>query len=342
MGTVGDSRQLKRLPQSHSPINFTSPLHRKHLHSVPPHPPSSWIQSPLPNSKGKRIFEMGYCRNHGMLLFGALIVIAGVIIGAKADAVVSGTVFCDQCKDGHISLFDYPLNGIKVKVTCTNNKGQVTLSGEETTNTLGNYAIKFHGTPDLSSCQAQVIGNWSKTGCSASAGPSKGLRLMFNMFDTEFYSVDSLLAQPARPKSFCPSSASPAPATPLPPAPFLEPSACPSQKWTMPEYKCYWKVVSPDTKVALVFGPVAAQRYGADLTLWQALHGRGEAYRTLLREATTSLLNSYNSVHFPYNSIVVVQQTNDALLGSSKNVLHTALAFTRANSGSACKFTPCK
>lgn len=110
----------------------------------------------------------------------------------------------------------------------------------------------------------------------------------------------------------------------------------------MPEYRCYWKVVSPDTKAALVFGPVAAQRYGLDLTLWQALHGRGEPYRTLLREATTALLNSYNSVQFPYNSLVVVQRTNDALLGSTRNVLHAALVFTRANSVSTCKFTPCK
>lgn len=26
-------------------------------------------------------------------------------------AVVTGTVFCDQCKDGEISIFDYPING---------------------------------------------------------------------------------------------------------------------------------------------------------------------------------------------------------------------------------------
>lgn len=64
----------------------------------------------------------------------------------------------------------------------------------------------------------------------------------------------------------------------------------------MPQFQCYWRVVTPNTSVALAFGLLAAARYGADMTLWDGLQGRGDAYRTLLREATTSLLNSYNSL----------------------------------------------
>lgn len=48
--------------------------------------------------------------SHG-LLFAALLITAAAIHGAQAYAMVSGAVFCDQCKDGQISLFDYPIYG---------------------------------------------------------------------------------------------------------------------------------------------------------------------------------------------------------------------------------------
>lgn len=117
------------------------------------------------------------------------------------------------------------------------------------------------------------------------------------------------------------------------------------RKWMMPEYRCYWRAVNPDTKVALVFGLMVARRYGTDLTLWQGLQGRGDLYRTLLRESTAALLNSYNSIQFPYHTLGVIQHMNWALMGSKQNVLRTALRFRRANSGygtTTCRFTPCK
>lgn len=46
------------------------------------------------------------------LLFTAFLILAAAIDGAHADAMVTGTVFCDQCKDGQRSLFDYPLYGM--------------------------------------------------------------------------------------------------------------------------------------------------------------------------------------------------------------------------------------
>nr|CAD1844215.1 unnamed protein product [Ananas comosus var. bracteatus] len=75
---------------------------------------------------------------------------------------------------------------------------------------------------------------------------------------------------------------------------------------------------------------------------------RGDVYRTLLREATTSLLNSYNSLGFFYPTLSVIELTNLALLGSPQQALMTALRFRRANAGVAgrgtnatCNFTPC-
>ncbi|KAG5526775.1 hypothetical protein RHGRI_032889 [Rhododendron griersonianum] len=100
---------------------------------------------------------------------------------------------------------------------------------------------------------------------------------------------------------------------------------------TMLEHKCYWKAVSPDMTVGVVFGLIAAQRYGTDVTdmsLWKGLQGRGDPYRTLLREATTALLNSYNSVQFPFHPLSVIQDTNWALMGW----IHTPHS----------KFSPCK
>lgn len=46
------------------------------------------------------------------LLVVALLILGAAIDGARADAMVSGSVFCDQCKDGQRSMFDYPINGI--------------------------------------------------------------------------------------------------------------------------------------------------------------------------------------------------------------------------------------
>ena len=39
-----------------------------------------------------------------------------IFVGLEFDVVQSGTmvtgaVFCDQCKDGQVSMFDYPLSG---------------------------------------------------------------------------------------------------------------------------------------------------------------------------------------------------------------------------------------
>ncbi|KAB2097491.1 hypothetical protein ERO13_A01G164300v2 [Gossypium hirsutum] len=301
------------------------------------------------------------------LLFTALLIFAATIDGTQAAAMVSGAVFCDQCKDGQRSLFDYPLSGMKVTITCADGTGQVTMSRDETTNVFGNYVMRFDGTPDLSNCNAQVSGSGEGSNdCGATAGPAQKLRLMFRMFGMEIYGVDSLLSEPSQPMSFCPRSSNPVPAPiitptrpptptfrlpplpplpPMPPLPFSEASACSHQYWTMPEYKCYWRVLNPETKVSLIFGPLAARRYGSDMTLWESLQGRGDPYKTLLREATTALLNSYNTLQFPYNSIGVVTRTNWALMGSTRGVLITALRFIRANSGSGrvtCKLTPCK
>ncbi|GAV80537.1 Pollen_Ole_e_I domain-containing protein [Cephalotus follicularis] len=326
------------------------------------------------------------------LLFTAFLIFAAAIPETEAYAMVTGTVICDQCKDGQRSLFDYPISGIKVTMTCTNSDGQITMSGEQTSNWFGSYSMTFDGTPDLSNCRAQVTGSGQhgSAGCAAAAGPAQKLILTFRMFDIEMYAVDSLLTQPAQPMSFCPKPANPAPRPvrpvppapkaphrtpppfklppmpplsplplmpplppmpplpslpPIPPMPFLEASACPHQNWTMPEYKCYWKVVNRDAKVAVVFGPLAARRYGTDMTLWEGMQGRGDPYRTLLREGTTALLNSYNSLQFRYNAISVITHMNMALMGSTRSVLLTALRFMRANAGSdkvTCKFTPCK
>ncbi|KAI3736358.1 hypothetical protein L6452_15897 [Arctium lappa] len=308
----------------------------------------------------------------GLRLVTTLLIVGAAIGGANADAMVSGSVFCDQCKDGQVTLFDYPLTGTKVSMVCPGQSGQPTVIGEVTTNWLGGYVMRFEGAPEMSGCRVQVSGNGQ--GCGAVAGPSRTLNLVFQMFDTGIYTVDPLISQPAQPMSFCPRSSSPPPklVTPalpppaklqptphppqlpplprLPPAPsvpFLEASACPYHMWTMPEHECYWRVLSPDLKVAVVFGPLAGQKYGTDLTLRGSMTGRADPYKTLLREATTALLNSYNSIEFPYHPLDVVQRLNYALIGgSTRQVLMTALRFLKANSGQpgnvTCKFTTCK
>ncbi|PKA51045.1 hypothetical protein AXF42_Ash007702 [Apostasia shenzhenica] len=300
-----------------------------------------------------------------VLLF--LLLRASFFATVNGDALVTGTVFCDQCKDGSLSFFDYPIYGAKVVVGC--GAGEVV---EETTNLLGYYAVRFPGSPDLSRCYAQL--ERGSTECGGAAGPAQRLSLVFRMFGWATYTVEPLLAQPNQPVGFCPKPW-PSPAVPLPPPPplplpplpqpapvtrlplppppplaipFLEASACSFDKWLTPEFKCHWRVVAPETTVAVVFGPVAAGKYGAEMTLWEGLHGRGDVYRTLLREATAALLNSYHSFRFFYSTLSVLTDTNLALLGSQRQALMAALRFRRANSGISggrsivgCNLTPC-
>ena len=150
-----------------------------------------------------------------------------------------------------------------MKVSCTDGNGETMVSREETTNWFGSYAVRFDGAPDLGGCYAEVSGveQASGSGCVASAGPAQQLRLMYRMFDTEMYVVDSLLSQPSQPISNCPNRpttpvlapphpppvmpvnpppvtpTSPSPPTglrlppmpqlpPMPPLPFVEATAC--------------------------------------------------------------------------------------------------------------------
>ncbi|KAJ8898753.1 hypothetical protein K2173_005022 [Erythroxylum novogranatense] len=86
------------------------------------------------------------------LLFSVVSIFSAVVSRANANTVVTGAVFCDQCKDGQISLYDYPICGVLIGMACVDNKGQITTSREETTSWFGKYAIIFDGTTDLSNC----------------------------------------------------------------------------------------------------------------------------------------------------------------------------------------------
>ncbi|OEL17770.1 hypothetical protein BAE44_0021213 [Dichanthelium oligosanthes] len=145
----------------------------------------------------------------------------------------------------------------------------------------------------------------------------------------------------------------PPPPPPAPPA-QAQGSACTYEQWASPEQRCHWRVVTPNTTVAMAFGPLAAQRYGSELTLREALEGRGDMYRTLLREATAALLNAYyNAPGGPFlypTTASVIDHMNGALLSSAQRVLIEGARFRRANAGGGgaagrtrlqCDFTPC-
>ncbi|KAJ0969033.1 hypothetical protein J5N97_021910 [Dioscorea zingiberensis] len=290
-----------------------------------------------------------------------LLTIPAISVSVLANTMVSGTVFCDQCLDGSLSLFDYPLSGAKIAVTCN---GAEIISGGKS-NWVGSWMVRIEGSRDLSGCEARVVA--APAGCAAAVGGSKGLSLMFKMFGMELYTVAPLLAQPSKPMRLC-HNAKPAPSLLPPPAaevqpppppqllpllppplkPFFEASACPYYKWMMPEYKCYWRVMKPETKVAAAFGLVAGSKYGSNMTLWQGLHGKRELYQTLLREAITALLNSCHSAGFSYPTLRVIGDLNLALLGSQRQALLIALRFRRANAGAGsgpafltCNLSPC-
>nr|CAD1844214.1 unnamed protein product [Ananas comosus var. bracteatus] len=116
-----------------------------------------------------------------LMILRVLLLVLGVAIGgsvtlARADTMVTGTVFCDQCKDGQRSIFDYPLSGATVAVEC--GSGGAVLK-EDTTNWLGFYTVRVDGSQDLSACTARVVA--APSSCGAAAGPPRPLALMFRM-----------------------------------------------------------------------------------------------------------------------------------------------------------------
>lgn len=48
---------------------------------------------------------------HNNLLFVAFFVLCLAANEVTGYATVTGSVFCDQCKDGERSLFDFPVSG---------------------------------------------------------------------------------------------------------------------------------------------------------------------------------------------------------------------------------------
>lgn len=299
------------------------------------------------NSKRGSIEEaMEMTRSSHFCALSVVVVVVMVIGYVDAVAMVMGNVFCDECQDGRRTMFDLPVNGAKVTVEC---KGQ---SEEVRSDLMGNFVMNFDGAPDLSGCSARVVQSPPNSECNVVSSPAKPLTLVFRMLGMEMYTVESLSLQPAKSMSLCPNSNNITNKTPppaiisVPPLPFVQASACPYDVWVKPEYACNWRVVGPDTKVGVVFGEEAVKKFGQNMTLWEGLHGRGDVLRTLLREGTASLLNSYNSLGFAYNPLSVVMRMHSALhSGSPQYALKQAFHFKKANIGGGntkCLLKPCK
>eukprot|EP00249_Psilotum_nudum_P001148 c13485_g1_i1 orf=395-1276(-) len=278
-----------------------------------------------------------------------LLTSAGVLLllvqSSWAATTIRGSVYCDQCLDGHRSVWSIPLDGAKVAVECNDSKGQKVLSREGETGLFGDYAIRFDWSPNLGGCVVRVLSSPKRT-CNIAATGSKSISLSWKLFGLSFYSVDALSFRPSKAMSFCPNSSGKSPGTSFPILPFEKLSACPYNDWLDPQFKCYWRLLSPDTKVSVFYGETAGKKYGSDITLWQGLHGSGDINKVLLREAITASLNAFNSIHFYYSPVSVHVHFNQAIKGTDKDVVRWALAFKRANSGyggkAKCLMTKCK
>uniref|UniRef100_J3L8Q5 Uncharacterized protein n=1 Tax=Oryza brachyantha TaxID=4533 RepID=J3L8Q5_ORYBR len=298
---------------------------------------------------------------------------------ASSSTVVAGMVFCDQCKDGARGLFDYPLYGARVAIQCGGGDSPLTVR-ECNTNWFGGFSVRMEGTPEMNRCTARVVQATGHCGAATPTAPRE-LTLAFRMLGPALYTAPPPLpppppappppatprhgllprtarrARPLRrlPPIWTPTLPKPEPpveTTTTPPPPPPQGSACTFDKWAeIGLHGCNWKVVTPNTTVAMAFGPAAAQRYGSEMTLREALEGRGDMYRTLLREATAALLNAYYNAPaagFLYPTTAsVIDHMNGALLGSPERVLLEGARFRRANSGGGritkipCDLTPC-
>lgn len=282
-----------------------------------------------------------------LALLPLLLLLAAPPLSCLASVTVAGSVYCDQCLNGHRTIWGLPLNGAKVLVECKDSNGKVTLSKEGNTNMIGAYAISLSGSPKMDGCSTRLVGSSPRRSCAVAGVSTRPVELAWKLFGMAMYTTEGLFFKPSKPMSFCPNATdNSAPRVPLLPLPFSKLSACNAQDWLNPQYKCYWRVWSPKTKVGVWYGPAATKKYGSTLTLEQGLRGSGEVHRVLLRESIAATLNAFNSLPFYYNAVEVDYHFNQALAGSDKDVLKWALNFKRANSGyngkAKCLLTPCK
>ncbi|XP_062217217.1 uncharacterized protein LOC133917333 [Phragmites australis] len=294
-----------------------------------------------------------------------------------ASTVVAGMVFCDQCKDGARGLFDYPLYGARVAIQCGGGDTPLTVRESNTNwfggfsirmegspdmtrctarvvQGTGHCGAAASGAPRELTLAFRMLGLALYTVPPLLSQPEEAM---------DFCPGHDRQRSPFSPPAEAPSQSPLAPplppfwrrrpiwrrplpqepigigepqAPPPPPAP-AQGSACTYDKWALPEHRCHWMVVTPNTTVAMAFGPLAAQRYGSELTLREALEGRGDMYRTLLREATAALLNAYyNAPGGPFlypTTASVIDHMNGALLSSTQRVLIEGARFRRANAG---------
>ncbi|KAI3804013.1 hypothetical protein L1987_32181 [Smallanthus sonchifolius] len=131
----------------------------------------------------------------------SLVLVAAATIGARGDTTVTGTVFCDQCRDGEFDALDYPLGGVRILLACPGEHGDFTVLREETTNWLGTYTTSFAGTASMDGCRAQLAGDGQ--GCGPAVGPAQDFRITLRMFDSQMYTVDPLIAQPDERSPLC-------------------------------------------------------------------------------------------------------------------------------------------
>ncbi|KAJ7569153.1 hypothetical protein O6H91_01G063700 [Diphasiastrum complanatum] len=181
------------------------------------------------------------------------------------------------------------------------------------------------------------------------------------MFGKAFYSVEPMFFKHENPMSFCPNTSSSGPSPPdvnpkppfvsLPPAPFEDVSSCTHDQWAKLEHLWYWKFLSPNETVRETFRPALVHSY-VNTTLMDALNGKrndaewpyhSRAYRGLLRETVTALLNSYNNMKFKYSPFIMVAQFTDVISSnSSRAAAKLVHEFQTANSRGKCLLQTCK
>ncbi|CAM6085276.1 unnamed protein product [Calypogeia fissa] len=279
------------------------------------------------------------------------------------SALVTGSVFCDQCLTQEVFPFSYPLKDARVSVKCYDSSGvHVVASATATTDFFGGYIATFKGVSDLGGCKAFVLSS-PDSSCKLVDGGGKTLSLKSKFLWDAFYIVDPLFYKPAQPKDFCPGHPHPEPHPiplppkppgwdfpPLPPFPWKdfstrkEPSTCASDDWLNPTFFCYWKNASPhETTVGQMFGKAVEKKYG-NISVYKALQSGDD----LLKQAVAAMMNSNTNKRFYMSADEIKKKFNGALGGARQLQWETAWSFKQFNSGygqGRCmmtQLTPCK
>ncbi|KAL6006983.1 hypothetical protein ACLOJK_032479 [Asimina triloba] len=141
-----------------------------------------------------------------LCLISAVAVVAEDNSGAQDQFQVQGTVYCDTCRAGFVTIKTTYISGAKVKIECSNRTThKITYQGEGQTDGNGSYTMTVPGDHEDDVCEVILVSS-PMEGCTEIKKPLNRARIMLtynNGISTDFRYANALGFMKDKPLDGC-------------------------------------------------------------------------------------------------------------------------------------------